>query len=123
MKKTIHAILDGGIYDYLGSGIYRYSTDAFWRVPHFEKMLYDQALILMACLETYQLTRKPEYGKATRDIIAYVLWDLISPEGAFYSAEEADSEGGEGTFSLWTMRNSKKFLAGAMLRLPPRYLM
>ncbi|MDD1703653.1 MAG: thioredoxin domain-containing protein [Methanoregula sp.] len=110
VETTIHAILDGGIYDHLGGGIHRYSTDAFWRVPHFEKMLYDQALMLMACLETYQLTRKPEYGKAARDIIAYVLRDLTSPEGAFYTAEDADSEGGEGAFYLWTMEELEEVL-------------
>jgi uncharacterized protein YyaL (SSP411 family) len=100
VETTIHAILDGGIYDHLGGGIHRYSTDASWRIPHFEKMLYDQALMLMACLETYQLTRKPEYGKVARDIIAYVIWNLTSTEGAFYTAEDADSEGGGSVLSL-----------------------
>ena len=110
VEKTIRAILDGGIYDHPGGGIHRYSTDAFWRVPHFEKMLYDQALFLMACVETYQITRKPEYERAAREIITYVLRDLTSPEGSFYSAEDADSKGGEGEFYLWTMTELEEVL-------------
>jgi len=107
VEKTLHAMADGGIHDQIGGGFHRYSTDPFWHVPHFEKMLYDQAMLSMTYLEAYQATGKREYANTVRDILDYVLRDMTSPEGAFYSAEDADSEdaGGqkqEGAFYLWT---------------------
>jgi hypothetical protein len=101
-KKTLRAIRDGGVYDQIGFGLHRYSTDARWRVPHFEKMLYDQALMVMACTEAYQATKDPYFCRVAQEIITYVFRDMTSPEGAFFSAEDADSEGGEGAYYTWT---------------------
>jgi uncharacterized protein YyaL (SSP411 family) len=110
VEKTLNAIRNGGIYDHLGGGIHRYSTDAQWHVPHFEKMLYDQALLVMACTEAYQVTRNPAYKETTEKIIGYVMRNLRSHEGAFFSAEDADSEEGEGAFYLWTLQEFENLL-------------
>ncbi|HUT39212.1 MAG TPA: thioredoxin domain-containing protein [Methanoregula sp.] len=110
VEKTLGAMRSGGIFDQVGGGFHRYSTDAQWRVPHFEKMLYDQALLVMAYTEAYQATRNPEFRKTAEDIISYVFRDLTSPEGAFFSAEDADSPGGEGAFYLWTAGETEKIL-------------
>jgi uncharacterized protein YyaL (SSP411 family) len=110
VEKTLNAIRDGGIYDHLGGGIHRYSTDAQWHVPHFEKMLYDQALLVMAYTETYQMTGNPAYRKAAEEIIGYVMRSLCSPEGVFFSAEDADSPEGEGAFYLWTTKELEQVL-------------
>ncbi|MHB8163829.1 MAG: thioredoxin domain-containing protein [Methanoregula sp.] len=110
VEKTLHAIRNGGIYDHLGGGIHRYSTDAKWHVPHFEKMLYDQALLVMACTEAYQATKNPEYQKIVEEIISYVMRQLYSPEGAFFSAEDADSPEGEGAFYVWTLQELEQVL-------------
>jgi len=110
VEKTLDAMQKGGICDQLGGGFHRYSTDPKWRVPHFEKMLYDQALLLMAYTEAFQITRNETYRKTAEDIIVYVLRDLTSPEGAFLSAEDADSREGEGAFYAWTTREIKEVL-------------
>jgi len=111
VEKTIQAMRGGGIYDHIGFGFHRYSTDRRWLVPHFEKMLYDQALLAMAYIETFQATRKEEYAQTVREIFAYVLRDMTAAEGGFYSAEDADSEGEEGKFYLWTYDEIKRILA------------
>ncbi len=110
VEKTLRAMRLGGIYDHVGFGFHRYSTDAEWLVPHFEKMLYDQALLVMAYGEAYQATQQEEYARTVREIIAYVSHALLSPEGAFYSAEDADSEGMEGKFYLWKESEIRRVL-------------
>jgi len=106
---TLRRMADGGMYDQIGGGFHRYSVDQQWRVPHFEKMLYDQAQLAVSYLEAYQLGQDPFYANVARDILEYVLTDMTSPEGGFYSAEDADSTEpgnpaihGEGIFYLWT---------------------
>ncbi len=91
------------MYDHIGFGFHRYSTDRKWLVPHFEKMLYDQALLAAAYTEIYQVNKKDLYKNTVDEILKYVLREMTSPEGGFYSAEDADSEGVEGRFYLWTM--------------------
>jgi uncharacterized protein YyaL (SSP411 family) len=110
VEKTLGEMRLGGICDQIGGGFHRYSTDLRWRVPHFEKMLYDQALLVMAYTEAYQATLNPQFRKTAEEIIAYVLRDLSSPDGAFFSAEDADSEGTEGAFYLWTMHEFEQIL-------------
>jgi uncharacterized protein YyaL (SSP411 family) len=110
VEKTLQAMRLGGLYDHFGFGFHRYSTDAEWLLPHFEKMLYDQAGLMMAYTEAYQITRKNEYSDVVRDIFKYITRDMTSPEGAFYSAEDADSEGEEGKFYTWTQSEIKETL-------------
>lgn len=110
VEKTLDAMRNGGIYDQIGFGFHRYSTDSRWLLPHFEKMLYDQAMLAMAYTEAFQVTGKKEYRETAQEIFAYVLRDMTSPEGGFYSGEDADSEGKEGKFYLWTEDEIRRIL-------------
>ena len=112
VELTLDKMAHGGIYDQLGGGMARYSTDADWLVPHFEKMLYDQALVSDIYLKAYQLTAKPLYARVAGEILDYVINDLQSPEGGFYSSRDADSEGVEGKFYVWTRAEVFKILEG-----------
>jgi len=103
VEKTLIAFNRGGIFDQLGFGIHRYSVDSKWLVPHFEKMLYDQALTLLAAAETHRLTGNLEARDLAKKIVTYLLRDMQAPGGAFYAAEDADSEGEEGTFYVWRL--------------------
>jgi hypothetical protein len=116
-EKTLAAMASGGIYDHAGGGFHRYAVDGEWRVPHFEKMLYDQAQLVTAYIEVYQMTRNPFYARIARETCEYVLRDLAHPEGGFYSAEDADSplpddrgSEGEGAFYVWTKREMDEVL-------------
>lgn len=98
---SLEKMISGGIYDQVGGGFHRYSTDERWLVPHFEKMLYDNALIPIACLEAYQLTGRETLRRATVETLDYVLREMTSQDGAFHSTQDADSEGVEGKFFVW----------------------
>ena len=101
VRHTLRKMRGGGIYDQIGGGLSRYSTDHQWLVPHFEKMLYDNALFAQALIEAHQVAGGSFFRTAAEDVLAYLMRDMQSPEGAFYSAEDADSEGAEGKFYLW----------------------
>ncbi len=110
VEATLDAMAKGGIYDHLGGGFHRYSTDAQWLVPHFEKMLYDQALISKVYIQAYQVTGNEKYANVAKEVFDYVLRDMTDPQGGFYSAEDADSEGKEGLFYVWEPGEIKKVL-------------
>ena len=107
---SVDKILQGGIYDHVGSGIARYSTDNEWHVPHFEKMLYDNALFLAVLCEVFQITRNPKYEKAIHNIIQFVERELMNEEGGFLAAIDADSEGEEGKYYVWQKSEIEKIL-------------
>jgi uncharacterized protein YyaL (SSP411 family) len=108
--KTLKKMAKGGIFDQIGGGFSRYSTDAKWLVPHFEKMLYDNALIPVNYAEAYQITRDPFYLDVLQKTLDFVLREMTSPEGGFYSAYDADSEGVEGKFYVWQKSEIKEIL-------------
>jgi len=110
VETTLTAMRAGGIFDQIGFGFHRYSTDDHWLLPHFEKMLYDQAMLIMAYAETYQATGKQAYAQTARDIITYVTRDMRDTGGGFYSAEDADSAGVEGKFYIWTQQQMETVL-------------
>jgi len=110
-EQTLTAMRLGGIFDQVGFGFHRYATDAKWLLPHFEKMLYDQALLAIAYLEAHQVTGDPLFSQTVHEIFTYVLRDMTAPEGGFYSAEDADSEGVEGKFYVWSLKELQEALA------------
>ena len=112
--KTLKEMRLGGIYDQIGFGFHRYSTDRHWLVPHFEKMLYDQAMIAMAYTEAFHITGDKVFENTTKEIFNYVLRDLTAPNGGFYSAEDADSEGEEGKFYTWTKKEIEEVLGSSL---------
>lgn len=117
VTKTLDSMALGGIFDQIGYGFHRYSTDSKWLVPHFEKMLYDQAMLAMAYTEAYQATGKTRYRKVAEKIFEYVTRDMTSDEGGFYSAEDADSEGEEGQFYVWSIDEVRRVLNDEETRL------
>ena len=110
VAATLDGMAAGGIFDHLGGGFHRYTVDARWLTPHFEKMLYDNALLALGYVEAWQATGQPRYAAVARQTLDYLLADLSDPQGGFYSAEDADSEGREGTFYLWTPREVEAVL-------------
>jgi uncharacterized protein len=121
VELTCRQMANGGIYDQLGGGFSRYSVDGYWLVPHFEKMLYDNALLSRLYLETYQATGDAFYRRIAEETLDYVLRDMTSEEGGFYSAEDADSEGEEGKFYVWTPEELEAALDPDEARLAVRY--
>lgn len=109
-ERTLKNMRAGGIFDHVGKGFHRYSTDKQWLLPHFEKMLYDQAMLMLAYTEAFAATGKVFYREVVAEIFTYVKKYLLSPAGAFYSAEDADSEGSEGKFYLWSAQELREIL-------------
>jgi len=121
VEKTLEQMRQGGIYDHIGFGFHRYSTDRQWILPHFEKMLYDQALLIFAYSEAYQATKKPIFKKTAQEIIEYILHDMTDEEGGFYSAIDADSEGKEGKFYTWDYEELRNILSSEELRIVEKF--
>ncbi len=117
VEKTLQEMANGGIFDHLGGGFHRYSTDERWLVPHFEKMLYDNALLSVTYLEAFQLTQQSDYAEVARNTLDYVLREMTSPEGGFYSSQDADSEGEEGKFYVWQKSEIEAILGQEEARL------
>lgn len=113
VEMTLEKMAHGGIYDQIGGGFHRYSTDAYWLVPHFEKMLYDNALLAKLYLHAYQITQKGLYRRICEETLDYVLREMTDPQGGFYSAQDADSEGEEGKFFVWSPQEIREVLGEA----------
>jgi uncharacterized protein YyaL (SSP411 family) len=118
---TLEKMAAGGIYDQVGGGFHRYSTDERWLAPHFEKMLYDNALLAVAYAEAWQITQKPVFARVLRETLDYVLREMTAPEGGFYSATDADSEGEEGKFFVWSAAEVKEILGPEAERFMRHY--
>lgn len=111
-EKTLRGMAEGGLYDQLGGGFHRYSVDAEWLVPHFEKMLYDNGLLARVYLEAYQATGDLFYRRITEETLDYIVREMRHPDGGFYSTQDADSEGEEGKFFVWTPAELREVLGG-----------
>src|SRR6185503_13367459 len=110
VRHTLDKMARGGIYDQIGGGFHRYSVDAQWLVPHFEKMLYDNALLATTYTEAWQLTKDPFYKQIATEILNYVLREMTSESGSFFSTQDADSEGEEGKFYVWSEKEIRDVL-------------
>jgi uncharacterized protein len=121
VERTLEAMAAGGIRDQLGGGFHRYATDAAWHVPHFEKMLYDNALLVVAFLDAFQVTGRAEFADLARETLGYLTRELSDPAGGFWSAVDADSEGEEGRYYVWTPEELATVLDGDTLRLARAY--
>ena len=117
VEKTLETMAKGGIYDHLGGGFHRYATDARWLVPHFEKMLYDQALLAETYLDAYAITGEETYAQTAGDVLGYVTSVLMSPEGGFYGAQDADTEGIEGAYYVWSLSEMAEVLSEIEFRV------
>lgn len=117
VDHTLRKMAEGGIYDHLGGGFHRYSVDTRWLVPHFEKMLYDNALLARMFLEAYQTSHEPGFRRIAEETLRYVERDMRDPGGGFYSAQDADSEGEEGKYYLWTSKEIEEILGKEKARL------
>jgi uncharacterized protein YyaL (SSP411 family) len=117
IELTLEAMAAGGIYDHLGGGFHRYSTDESWLVPHFEKMLYDNAQLARCYLHAWQLSGNPRYREVAEETLDYLLRQMSHPGGGFFSAEDADSEGREGAFYVWTLEQIREILTADEARL------
>ena len=115
--NTLDKMRAGGVYDHVGAGFHRYAVDATWSIPHFEKMLYDQALLTEVYLDAYALTGRAEYAATAKDILGYVTTILSSPEGGFYGAQDADIDGVEGVFYVWSLSEMADVLSEGELRV------
>ena len=118
---TLEKMAHGGIYDQLGGGFHRYSVDPFWLVPHFEKMLYDNALLSRLYLHAYQITGSRLYKRIVEETLDYVLREMTSPDGGFYSSQDADSEGEEGKYFVWTPQEIEEILGKEQALIFNRY--
>jgi len=118
---TLEKMAAGGMYDQVGGGFHRYSVDGQWLVPHFEKMLYDNALLAVSYAEAFQVTGREVFARVTREVLDYVLREMTSPEGAFYSATDADSEGEEGLFFVWSKKEIEALLGADAARFIRHY--
>jgi uncharacterized protein YyaL (SSP411 family) len=118
---TLRQMAHGGIYDQIGGGFHRYSVDERWLVPHFEKMLYDNAQLVPLYLSAYQLTRDRFFAEIAADVLAYVTREMRSPEGGFYSTQDADSEGEEGKFFLWDVAEVRRIMGDEKAEVICRY--
>jgi uncharacterized protein YyaL (SSP411 family) len=121
VTRTLDAMAHGGIHDHLGGGFHRYTVDGAWVVPHFEKMLYDNAMLARVYLHAYLVTGNPEYRLVTEDTLTYLLREMQSEEGGFYASQDADSEGVEGKFYVWTPDEIAAVLSGDALTLARMY--